>query len=150
MAGRKRFVSNIFVGRKVAREGEGEGERERERVTIDRNERSSKWLGRLYAKDPSRTLSNVFIQLSINGWFGHLAVAPACLNHVYIAISDRDARPVSLSTLSNAEINVIRRRKEIRKGINSTLEILSISAYYCTHCDLFRFCIERNSNLMKI
>ena len=31
MAGRKRFVSNIFVGRKVAREGEGEGERERER-----------------------------------------------------------------------------------------------------------------------
>ena len=44
MAGRKRFVSNIFVGRKVAREreGEGEGERERERVTIDRNERSSK------------------------------------------------------------------------------------------------------------
>ena len=89
----------------------------------------------------------MFIQLSINGWFGHLAVAPACLNHVYIAISDRDARPVSLSTLSNAEINVIRRRKEIRRGINSTLEILSISAYYCTHCDLFRFCIESYENI---
>lgn len=140
MAGRKRFVSNIFVGRKVAREGGRK--RERERVTIDRNERSSKWLGRLYAKDPSRTLSNVFIQLSINGWFGHLAVAPTCLNHVYIAISDRDARLVSLSILSNAEINVIRRRKEIRREINSTLEILSISAYYCTHCDFFRFLKE--------
>ena len=39
MAGRKRFVSNIFVGRKVAREREGEGEGERERESHDR----SKW-----------------------------------------------------------------------------------------------------------
>lgn len=66
--------------------------------------------GRLYAKEfESNAFFNVFIQLSINWlasvtWLLHRGLSKP--QWVHIVISDRDERPVSLSILSNAEINV--------------------------------------------